>query len=138
MESQFLSSVVDAQERRDVATCDIPGAFMDKTVCMRLSGLLAKLLTKVSKQKYTKYMSEENGKPVIYVRLRKALYGALQAARLFWKDLSGQLEKWEFVRNPYDSCVANKMINGNHPLAFGRPEDIARRPHSCRWRDQVA
>ena len=49
-ESVLLSCVIDAKERRDVATVDIPGAFMqgdqDETVHMRLEGTLAELLTK--------------------------------------------------------------------------------------------
>ncbi len=71
VESLFLSSVIDAQERRDVATCDIPGAFMQADMDETVYIPLAKLLTKVTanKQKYTEYVSEEKGKPVIYVRL---------------------------------------------------------------------
>jgi len=42
VESLFLSCVIDAEEGRDVAKCDIPGAFMqadmDEVVYMRLSG----------------------------------------------------------------------------------------------------
>ena len=49
-ESVLLSCVIDAKERRDVATVDIPGAFMqgdqDETVHMRLEGTLAELLIK--------------------------------------------------------------------------------------------
>jgi hypothetical protein len=44
--------------------------------------------------------------------LKKVLYGMLQAALLFWKDLSENLEKWGFTANPpYDWCVANKMVD---------------------------
>ena len=47
IESLFLSCVIDAKERRDVMTCDIPGAFMqanmDEVLYMRLEGPLAKL-----------------------------------------------------------------------------------------------
>ena len=128
VESLFLSCVIDAQERRYVATCDIPGAFMqaemDDVVHMRLSGPLAKLLEKVNKEKYAKYVTEENGKPVVYVRLRKALYGTLQAALLFWKDLSGQLEEWDFKLNPYDNCVANKMIDGSQCTILWHVDDL--------------
>jgi hypothetical protein len=46
------------------------------------------------------------------VKLKKALYGTLQAALLFWQNLSSQLEELGFVINPYDFCVANKMIDG--------------------------
>ncbi len=50
---------------------------MDDTVYMRLSGPLANLLTRVNKEKYMKYVPEENGKPVVYVKLKKALHGTL-------------------------------------------------------------
>ena len=37
----------------------------------------------------------------------------LQAAILFWKDLTKFLtEELSFIVTPYDSCVINKMING--------------------------
>jgi hypothetical protein len=115
-ESLFLSCVIDAKEERDVATCDIPGAFMqadmEGTVHMRLEGEMAELIVKLDPKLYRKYVHYERGKPVIYVRLKKALYGTLEAALLFWKKLSKSLEKWGFEKNPYDSCVANKMING--------------------------
>jgi hypothetical protein len=58
-------------------------------------------------------MSEENGKQVIYVKLQKALYGTLQAALLFWENLTEFLLTTElgFTLNLYDSCVVNKMID---------------------------
>jgi hypothetical protein len=117
VESLFLSCIIDVKEKRDVATCDIPGAFMhsdmDKVVHMRLSGPLATLMTKVGPKLYEKYVTTENGKPVLYVKLRKALYGTLQAALLFWKNLTGLLvDEMGFELNPYDSCVANKIIDG--------------------------
>jgi hypothetical protein len=49
---------------------------------------------------------------VLYVQLKKALYRTLQAAMLFWEDLLGNLIKWGLEINPYDWCVANKMIDG--------------------------
>jgi len=52
----------------------------------------------------------EKGQPVIYVRLKKALYGTLRAALLFWQKLTGTLKGWGFTVNPYDWCVMNKMI----------------------------
>ena len=43
-ESLFLSCVIDAAENRDVATCDIPGAFvqskMEGTVHVKFEGLM--------------------------------------------------------------------------------------------------
>ena len=128
VESLFLSSVIDAKEGRDVATADIPGAFMqadmDEVIHMRLEGPLAELLTKVNEELYSKYVVKENGKSVIYVRLRKALYGTLQAALLFWRDLSGCLQEWGFELNPYDNCVANKLVDGKQCTILWHVDDL--------------
>lgn len=94
----MLSCVMDANERRAVATVDIPGAFMqaemDELVYMRLDGKMAELLVHVNPDLYEKYIVYENGKPVLYVKLKKALYGTLRAALLFWRRAA---------LNPYDS-----------------------------------
>jgi len=49
---------------------------------------------------------------MLYVQLKKALYGTLQAELIFWKLLSNTLQEWDFKINKYDRCVTNKMING--------------------------
>jgi hypothetical protein len=103
-----------------MATCNIPGAFMqvdmDELIHMRLAGPLASLLTKVNPGLYEKYVTQENGKPVIYVKLTKALYGTLQASLLFWKNLT--------KLNPYDQCVANKEIEGNQCTILWHVDDL--------------
>jgi hypothetical protein len=127
-ESLMLSCVIDAKERRKVLTADVPGAFMqvdvDEVVHVRLVGPLAILLTKVDPDLYTKYVTTEHGKEVLYVQLQKALYGTLSAAMLFWKDLSGLLSEDGFVANPYDSCVMNKMVNGSQCTVLWHVDDL--------------
>jgi hypothetical protein len=87
IESLFLTAAIDAREARNVVTCNIPGAFMhpdmDETVHMRIDGPMAKLLVEIDRELYVPYITKENGKPVIYVKLVKALYGTLQVALLF-------------------------------------------------------
>jgi hypothetical protein len=106
VEALMLSSIIDAKERRYVVTADIPGAFMqaaiDKVIHMKLEGPLAKLLTRADLILYEKYIVTEKGKPVLYLQLMKALYRTLQAALLFWQDLTGHLLDWGFKLNPYD------------------------------------
>jgi hypothetical protein len=58
------------------------------------------------------------------VKLKKALYGTLQAALLFWKNLSGFLMEHGFVLNPYDECVANKTINGSQCTIVWHVDDL--------------
>jgi hypothetical protein len=63
-------------------------ADMDEVVHVRLQGRMAELLAKLDPALYSKYIVQENGRAVIYVRLLKALYGTLRAALLFWEKLS--------------------------------------------------
>eukprot|EP00957_Ditylum_brightwellii_P043642 3308607-Ditylum_brightwellii.AAC.1 len=98
IESLMLSCLIDAKEGRDVAIIDIPGALMqadiDEIVHMKFEGTMAELLTKLEPKMYRKYLQDEKGKPLIYVQLKKALYGTLRAALLFWQNLSATLQEW--------------------------------------------
>jgi hypothetical protein len=106
--------VIDAKEQRDVATANIPSAFMqtemDEIVHMRLEGTMVDILVEYP-EKYGPYITSHNGKNVPYVQLMKALYGMLQAALMFWWKLSQSLIDWGFTINQYDQCVANKQMN---------------------------
>jgi hypothetical protein len=128
IEAVMLSCVIDAMEHRDVATVDIPGAFMqaemDELVHMRLEGKMAELLVRIDPKLYRKYVQDENGKQVLYVELKKALYGTLRAALLFWRRLSSQLAKWDFSPNPYDPCVMNRDINGKQCTILWHVDDL--------------
>jgi hypothetical protein len=128
-ESVFLSAMIDAKEGRTVITLDVPGAFMqadiDELVVVKFEGELAKLLTKVDPDLYSKFIIQEHGKDVIYVELQKALYGTLQAALLFWKELTRYLvDVLGFELNPYDECVANKTINGKQCTILWHVDDL--------------
>jgi Reverse transcriptase (RNA-dependent DNA polymerase) len=87
IESIMLSCSIDAAENRDVATLDIPGAFMhadmDDEVYMILEGKMAELLVSLDCDKYSPFLHSQNGHHILYVKLRKALYGTLKAALLF-------------------------------------------------------
>jgi hypothetical protein len=73
---------------------------------------MADLLLEIDPEMYIPCIIYEGNEKVIYVKLLKALYGTLRAARLFWEKLSKQLMEWGFAINPYDQCMANKMIQG--------------------------
>ena len=99
-------------------------ADMDETVHIRLEGTMAELFTRLDPDMYRKYTVFENGKLVLYVELLKALYGTLRAALLFWRKLTKKLLDWGFEINPYDWCVANKMINGKQCTILWHVDDL--------------
>lgn len=128
LESLILSCIIDAKERRFVATADIPNAFMqanmDELVHVRFRGTMAELLAKLNPGLYRKFISMENGKVVLYAELRKALYGTLRAAMLFWEDLTAKLTAWGLTPNRYDRCVMNKIVNDKQLTVLWHVDDL--------------
>ena len=80
---------------------------------MKIRGNIVELLVQLKTSMYQNYVTQgPNCEPVLYVKLLKALYGLLRSALLFYKKLRADLEHMVFTINPYDPCVANKMVNG--------------------------
>ena len=106
-EAIFIQGTIFAHEKRDVATCDIPGAFLQADnpdyVLMRLDGILAELMVQVAPSLYRKYItSNAKGKPILYVQLEKAVYGMMKSALLFYRKLVADLTSLGYEINPYD------------------------------------
>ena len=69
-------------------------------------------------------MSYDTEKPVLYVRVQKALYGCLKNVLLFYEKLVGELEAYGFRINPYDPCAAKNMIGGKQLTVCWHTEDL--------------
>ena len=80
-EAVMLTATLDKLEGRDVAVVDIPGAYlsadMGDEVYVVFRGTLAEMMVMADPALYCSFVSYETGKPVLYVRLHKALYGCL-------------------------------------------------------------
>jgi hypothetical protein len=76
-----------------------------KPVFMRLNKFEAAVVVKIDKT-YAKYV-RENGTMV--VQLKRALYGCVESARLWYDKLSSDLEAIGYVRNKHDLCVFNRI-----------------------------
>ena len=130
LESIFLTSAIDAKEHRSVATLDIPNAFIqsdmekDDVVIMAIRGEMVELLLEIAYDIYAPYVHEYNGKKVLYVQLLKALYGLLKAAMLFYIKFSTDMISQGFKLNPYDPCVANKIINNKQMTVCWHVDDL--------------
>ena len=86
LESLILSRIIDAHKRRDVAIADVVGAYlkakMEDYVLVKLVGKEVDIMCKVSEE-YEEFVGVETGKRVLYLRLKKALYGCMQSAILW-------------------------------------------------------
>ena len=127
----ILSCLIDAYERRDVATTDIPGAFLQtpdeskERTHLRFEGVMVDQLVAIDPGKYQPHVRvDSKGRKYMYAECLKAIYGTLNAALLFWQLLSNDLEGWGFVPNPYDPCVMNKTINGKQCTILWHVDDL--------------
>ena len=129
----LLMAVIDAEEDRDVATVDIPNAFIQTDVSdnedgtrviMKIRGPLVDMLVDLAPEVYANYVTFEGKSKVLYVHVLKAIYGMLRSAMLFYKKLKKDLESIGFKTNPYDPCVANRMVNGKQHTVTWHVDDL--------------
>ena len=115
LESLIMSLIIDAKEGRDVAIADVVGAYllanMKDYVLVKLTGRTVDIMCGVDKG-YEEYVAIENGKRVLYLRLKKTLYGCMQSAFLWYDTFKSCIEELGFVINEHDRCVSNCMIDG--------------------------
>jgi hypothetical protein len=59
-----------------------------KDVLMVLKGELAEMMMQTASQIYRKYVTvDKKGKPILYVKLQKALYSLMRASLLFYRKM---------------------------------------------------
>jgi hypothetical protein len=115
LESVLQTGVIDALEGSAVAVIDVPNIFVqthleedaDKA-SMRLRGKLAELVRKVAPEIYTKYVIINSKGETVF----NALYGIMKAALLYYQPFVTHLKSIGFEINPYDPCLANKIVKG--------------------------
>jgi hypothetical protein len=115
--SVFIVASIAAHECRSIATVDFPGAFLNSdmplegthTVYMRLNKYLTEVLISIDKS-YNKYV---NDKGTCIVKLKKALYGCVESAKLWYDKISHDLLLLGYTVNPYDICVFNRTESNN-------------------------
>ena len=126
-ESLLMLLCVDAIEERDTAFCDVAGAYlnalMKELVHMKLTGEVVDIMCNLDSS-YREFVVIENGRKTLYVRLVKALYGCIQSALRWYELFSSTLVKQGFELNPYDMCVANKIVDGKQLTVAWYVDDL--------------
>jgi hypothetical protein len=118
MESVLLTSLVEAQENRDVAIVDIPNAFIqtgmeddEDKVVMRIRGHMADVLMKVAPKVYGPYVAtDKQGRKQLLVECFNAIYSTMVASLLYCRKFTRSLKNQGYTMNPYDPCVWNKIV----------------------------
>jgi hypothetical protein len=106
-----------AAEGRHVISLYIGSAYLNakmpkddpsKLVFMAIAPIIANILTDIDRT-YKKFL-RPNGS--IIVTLDQALYGCIESALLWYKELSSFLASISFTPNPYEICILNKKQPG--------------------------
>ena len=86
---------------------------------MEVRGDLCKMMFEFYPLKYQGFqVKSKRGSLTIYTILKKALYGTMQAALLFYKKLVRDLEEYGFLVNSYDVFVANKVVKNSQLISI--------------------
>ena len=133
LESVLLTAAIDAKEERDVATVDIPNAFIQteipqekgkERIILKIRGKLVDILVQIDPATYEPFVTYERGEKILYCNVMRAIYGMLISALLFYKKWRNNLVKIGYKINPYDPCVANKFINGKQHTVMWHVDDL--------------
>jgi hypothetical protein len=116
----LLSCIIDAEEEREVAVVDIPNAFVQTRVenekdmaFIKIRGILVYILVEIAPDVYKSYvLKDKKGLKQLLVQCHNSLYGTMVASLLYYRKFVKSLTDIDFMINPYDPCVANKMIDG--------------------------
>ena len=120
-EAVIFTCIIEAEEDRDVATIDIPNAFIQTRVhnpkdrvFIRIKGILVDMLLKIAPEVYQEYVTlDKRGNKQLICECMNAIYGTMVASLLYYGKFCKTLEREGFTPNPYDPCVHNRVIKGN-------------------------
>ena len=96
-------------------------------VYMSLEPAIAKMVVELYPET-EKYVCERGS---ITVRLLRALYGCVQSSKLWYDLLCSVLLSDDFVMNPYDPCVFNKLVHGEQITVCFHVDDLLITSKSC-------
>ena len=117
----MMVACIAAAENRSVAVIDFPSAYLNSPlpedhpeVLMRLDRELSKYTCSINPI-YSKYIRDDG---TLVVRLRKALYGCVQSAKVWYDLLTSQLCTLGYKINEQDNCVLNKYDDGGKQITI--------------------
>ena len=121
-----MTIALAAKERRKIITMDVETAYLnakmtdDLPVYMKIDPLISAILTQLDKT----YRTFTDSSRAVTVKLDRALYGCVQSAVLWYKDLKATLEEADYIMNPYDICVFNKKYDGEQVTVIFHVDDL--------------
>ena len=129
-ECLMLSCMIDATEGREVATANIPGAFLQTDyykgdIHTKMEVVMVTLLEEIDLEYYKYFIyTDKLGLKCMHAESNKAIYVTLEASLLFWEKLSEILEEMGYQRNEYDWCFMKNIIDENQCTIIWNVNDL--------------
>ena len=127
-ETLFMVAAIAGREKRKVVTVDIGSAFLrgkfqedSEPIIMRLDKEMADALCKIDPNAYKAFKRHDGS---MYVQLKKPLYGLIEAAKLWFDEISRTLKSLGFKQNVYDECCWNRDFKGKQQTIVIHVDDI--------------
>ena len=70
--------------------------------------MLVEIVSKVYKD-FVTYNGEKS--KILYISILKPLCGMMKVAILYYKQFIKDITKIDYAINPYEPCIANKIVN---------------------------
>ena len=94
-------------------------------VIVRLRGKLDELMVATAPEIYKKYVSvNRKGELVLYVEDLNSMYVIIKAELLFYIKFVKNIKSIGFELNPYDPCLANKIVDGAQLTVVWHVDDL--------------
>ena len=126
-DSIIITGVIEAKQVRYVMINDFPNDFVqtpdpkdegDEIIITKIRGALVDILCEISPEIYKPCVKFDNmsREKILYVRMLKDIYGMLIASLLYYKKFQKDIKSIGFEVNPYDTCEANRIFNGEQHI----------------------
>jgi hypothetical protein len=80
---------------------------------IKIRGVLVDIMVEIAPDVYKSYVSrDKRGMKQLLVQCQNSLYGTMVASLVYYRKFVKSLTDIVFIINPYDTCVANKIIEG--------------------------
>ncbi len=80
---------------------------------IKIRGILVDMLLEIAPEVYKEYVTtdKKKGNNQLIVQCLNAIYGTMIASLLYYFKFCKTLKREGFKMNPYDPCVANRMVD---------------------------
>jgi hypothetical protein len=105
---------------------------------IKIRGVLVDILVKIAPDVYKSYVTtDKKGTKQLLVQCQNALYGTMVASLLYYRKFTKSLMSVGFKINPYDPCVANKIVDGMQMTICFHVDDCKLSHRNSRANDNI-